>query len=226
MGEPIRRRAVRDGQKETRRLAIVETGWQLFQKQMYEELTMLDVAKALGLVKGTVYLYFRSKEELFLAITEQQLEGWFAEVDAHLAAIEDSATIENVVEVICDALERRPGLTRLLAILHTILEQNIELETARRFKYMLKEHFEQTGALLEDCLPFLSAGAGPHVLLQSHALVIGLWHLSDPSAVIRELLQEPDLRLFEIAFAPEFSQALSALLYGLEQRAKKAKEKQ
>ena len=185
---------------------------------------MVDVAKALGLVKGTVYLYFRSKEELFLAITEQQLEGWFAEVDARLAEMQGSGTIAWVVEIICEALERRPGLTRLLAILHSILEQHIELEAARRFKYMLQAHFERTGALLEDCLPFLKAGEGAHVLLQSHALVIGLWHLSDPSAVIREALQEPDLRLFEVSFATEFSQALSALLYGVEHLAKESEE--
>ncbi len=224
MGEQIQRRAVRDEHKEARRQAIVESGWRLFQGQAYEELTMVDVAKTLGLVKGTVYLYFRSKEELFLAITEQQLEGWFAEVDARLAEMQGSGTIARVVEIICKEMERRPGLTRLLAILHTILEQNIDLEAARRFKYMLKAHFERTGALLEDCLPFLNAGEGAHVLLQSHALVIGLWHLADPSAVIREVLQEPDFRLFEVSFAPEFSQALAALLYGLEHMAKKSEE--
>jgi AcrR family transcriptional regulator len=224
MGAPIRRRAVRDEQKEARRLAIVEIGWRLFQRQAYEELTMVDVAKALGLVKGTLYLYFRSKEELFLAITEQQLESWFTEVDVRLAEIQDSGTIARVVEMICEALEKRPGLTRLLAILHTILEHNIDLEAARRFKYMLKAHFERTGTLLESCLPFLKAGKGTHVLLQSHALVIGLWSLSNPSTVIREALQEPALRLFEVSFATEFSQALSALLYGLEHLAQKSEE--
>ena len=121
--------------------------------------------------------------------------------------------------MLCQSLEARPGLTRLLAILHTILEQNIDLDSALAFKYFLLEHFERTGLLLESCLPFLSAGKGASLLLQSHALVIGLWHLSDPAPIVQQALQKPELRMFEVRFAPEFSTALQALLYGLERTA-------
>jgi len=213
---------MRGEQKEERRQAIVDMAWQLFQDRAYESLTMADVADALQLAKGTVYLYFKTKEELFLAIEVQQLEMFFAEVDAGLSDLRDSSAgdIARVVELVCGALERRPGLTRLLAILHTILERNIDLETATQFKYMLKAHFERTGTLLEACLPFLRDGEGAHLLLQCHALVIGLWHLADPAPVVREVLQQHDLQMFEVQFAPEFSQTLQALLYGLEQAAR------
>lgn len=216
------RRAMRDEQKEERRQAIIDSTWQLFQVRSYESLTMADAADALHLAKGTVYLYFKTKEELFLAIEEQQLDLFFAEVDSRLNAINSRGVeaIPAIVELVCEALEQRPGLTRLLAILHTILERNIDLETATRFKYMLKMHFERTGSLLEGCLPFLQEGEGAHLLLQCHALVIGLWALTDPAPVILEVLQQPDLQMFEVHFASEFSQALLALLYGLERRAR------
>lgn len=221
------RRAVRDEQKEERRQAIIDKAWLLFQSRTYESLTMANVADALHLAKGTVYLYFKTKEELFLAIEQQQLETFFTEVDAGLNIISSSAVeaIPEIVELVCGALEQRPGLTRLLAILHTILERNIDLEMATQFKYMLKAHFEHTGSLLEACLPFLRDGEGAHLLLQSHALVIGLWSLADPAPIIREVLQQLDLQMFEIQFAPEFSQALQALLYGLE-RARTRQEKE
>ncbi|HEU0000173.1 MAG TPA: TetR family transcriptional regulator [Ktedonobacteraceae bacterium] len=214
----IQRRAMRDEQKEERRQAIIDKAWRLFQDTSYESLTMAGVAEALQLAKGTVYLYFKTKEELFLTIEEQQLEAFFAEVDDGLSSISDTegGAIPSVVELVGRALERRPGLTRLLAILHTILERNIDLETATQFKHMLKAHFERTGSLLEACLSFLEAGEGAHLLLQCHALVIGLWSLADPAPIIREVLQQPDLRMFEVRFAPEFSQALQALLYGLQ----------
>jgi AcrR family transcriptional regulator len=213
---------MRDEQKEERRQAIIDVAWQLFQSRPYESLTMADVADALQLAKGTVYLYFKTKEELFLAIEEQQLEAFFTEVDGELKMISnrDVEAIQEIVKLVCEALERRPGLTRLLAILHTILERNIDLETATRFKYMLKAHFARTGSLLEGCLPFLRDGEGAHLLLQCHALVIGLWSLADPAPIIQEVLQQRDLQMFEIQFASEFSQALQALLHGLERRAR------
>jgi len=212
----IRRRAVDEEQKEERRRAILEAAWQLFQNTPYDALTIADVAEELHLAKGTVFLYFRTKEALFLAIVEQQLMDWFAEVDAGLASMAAPADIPQVVEMVCRALEARPGLVRLLAILHTLLERNIELAEAVHFKHFLLAHLTQTGTLLEKRLPFLAPGTGAHLLLQSHAMVIGFWHLSDPSPVVREALQRPELRMFDLQFVPEFSNALQALLCGLE----------
>ena len=214
--EKQRRRAVRDEQKEARRRAILETAWQLFQTTSYEEVTMAGVAESVRLAKGTVFLYFKTKEALFLALLEQQLEAWFAAVDAGLPAIRDQSSIPQVAELLCDQLELRPGLTRLLAILHTLLERNIGVEEALHFKYMLKEHFEHTGALLESCLPFLRPGEGAHALLQCDAMVIGFWHLADPAPVVQQVLQRPELLMFELRFVTELSTAIQALLYGLE----------
>ena len=217
-----RHRAVHDEQKQERRQAILDAAWRLFQTTRYEALTMVDIAQALGLAKGTVFLYFKTKESLFLTLVEQQLTVFFAEVNARLEALAHPCTIPEVAGVLCQLLEARPGLTRLLAILHTMLEQNIDLDAALAFKYFLLEHFEYTGALLEQCLPFLQPGKGASLLLQSHALVIGLWHLSDPAPIVQQALQQPTLRMFEVHFAPEFSTALQALMYGLERIASTA----
>lgn len=215
-GRSIHRRAVGEEQKEERRHAILEAAWRLFQHTPYEALTIAEVAEALDLAKGTVFLYFKTKEALFLAIVEQQLTKWFAEVDAGLESMTVPTDIPQVAEMICCALGERPGLVRLLAILHTLLERNIELTQAIHFKHFLLEHMTQTGTQLERCLPFLEPGTGAHLLLQSHAMVIGFWHLSDPAPVVREALQRPELRVFDLQFAPEFSSALQALLHGLE----------
>lgn len=211
------KRAVHDEQKEERRQDILTTAWQLFQTTSYEAVTIAGVAKAAGLAKGTIFLYFKTKEALFLALLEQQLESWFAAVDAGLLAMGEQGNIPHVAALLCEQLEVRPGLTRLLAILHTILERNINLDEAQHFKYMLKDHFERTGTLLEQCLPFLQPGQGAHVLLQCDALVIGFWHLADAAPVVQQALQQPDLRLFEIRFVTELSMAMQALLYGLAQ---------
>ena len=217
----LRHRAVRDEQKLERRQAILDTAWQMFQQTSYEAVTIAGVAEASGLAKGTVYLYFKTKEELFLAIQEQELARWFDEVDAILEEVRGNCTVPQVVSIISTTLTGRPGLTRLLAILHIILEQNVDFATALRFKHMLLTHLLRTGDLLEQCLAFLTPGEGIRLLLRSHALVIGLQHLSDPAPIIRDVLQEPDLQIFEIDFAQEFSGTLEALLDGLESKSKR-----
>src|SRR6266498_3465514 len=209
-----RRRAVKDEQKQERRQAIIDVAWQLFQGSPYQAITMAEVAERAGLAKGTVYLYFKTKEELFLAVQEQLFQSWFDELDARLGAGQGQSSA--VSETICRSLERRGALASLLAILHTVLEQNVDFDAALRFKRMLLDRITRTGALLEGCLTFLRPGQGPGVLLQIYALIIGVEHLSNPAPAIRQVLREPGMQIFDISFRQTFSEALTALLRGLE----------
>ena len=212
---PIKRRAIKDEQKQERRQAILDHAWRLFQGTPYQQITISEVAERAGLAKGTIYLYFKTKEELFLALLVQQLATWFDELDAQLRAQAGASDIPQVAELICGSLERFPGLTRLLAMLHSILEQNIDYDTALRFKRMLLVRMSGTGELLEGGLPFLRPGQGAHLLLQAHALIIGLWQLADPAPVARQVLDTPEMAPFAITFAPELLKAFTALLQGL-----------
>lgn len=54
----------REREKQNRREEILETARELFYTCGYEKTRMVDIAEQLELSKGTVYLYFRSKEEL------------------------------------------------------------------------------------------------------------------------------------------------------------------
>lgn len=72
--------------KEEARKRIMEVGVQVFAEKGYHQTTMDDVAKDLNVSKGTLYLYFNSKEELLRAITErfqdrqkEILRSWFTE---------------------------------------------------------------------------------------------------------------------------------------------------
>ncbi|MBI5207238.1 MAG: TetR/AcrR family transcriptional regulator [Candidatus Firestonebacteria bacterium] len=62
----IQERKIRE--KEQRKLHIINAGEKLFLKKGLENTKMDEIAKACELSKGTLYLYFRSKEELYLTI--------------------------------------------------------------------------------------------------------------------------------------------------------------
>jgi AcrR family transcriptional regulator len=55
---------------EERRADIVEVARRLFGTKGYESTAMQDVMRELGIAKGTIYHYFRSKEELLEAVIE------------------------------------------------------------------------------------------------------------------------------------------------------------
>jgi AcrR family transcriptional regulator len=206
------KRARHDSQKQERRDAILDSAWKIFQRSSYEAVTMESVARETGLAKGTLFLYFHTKEELFLAVTAQQLSDWFSAVNEKLAQLSEKTPPSEIVALLADSLRERAGFTRLLAILSTVLEQNVTFESALEFKRLLLGLMLNTGAELERCLPSLQKGKGAHLLLQCQAVVVGLWHLSDPAPVTRQVLALPEMQAFGIDFDHELRQMLAALL--------------
>ena len=60
--------ARKEKEKEQRRSAIVDAAQALFFAKSYDEITIEAIAEKAQLAKGTVYLYFKSKEEVYSAV--------------------------------------------------------------------------------------------------------------------------------------------------------------
>ena len=218
-------RAMTEAQKEARRADILKVALHRFTLMPYESLSMADTADEAGVAKGTLYLYFRSKEEMFLAIYTDQLSGWFDAMDAELGKSKGEASISAFVKFIGESLRARPQLLRLTAILHTVLEQNLDRATARSFRSWFKERIEKSGGLLERYLPFLEVGQGTRLLLKIDALIIGFQHMAEPSGVMREVLKEEDMAIFRVDMEQQLLETLRTLLMGLAYEAKYKNEK-
>jgi AcrR family transcriptional regulator len=54
---------------------MIAAAWKLFEQFGFRRVSMDDIAKAVGVSKGAIYLYFKSKEEIFIAVTESNLRA-------------------------------------------------------------------------------------------------------------------------------------------------------
>jgi AcrR family transcriptional regulator len=61
-----------DAADTAKRRQIIEGARAVFLTQGYDAASMSDIARKAGVSKGTLYVYFKNKEELFEAITEEQ----------------------------------------------------------------------------------------------------------------------------------------------------------
>jgi AcrR family transcriptional regulator len=212
---PIKQRARRDEDKRARRRAILDTAAKMLRRRAYADLTMAEVARHCELAKGTLYLYFHSKEALFLAALEQQLGEWFDTLAPQLSALDPSCDQRRrIAQTIASTVAARPTLSDLLAIVHNVLEQNIEAETALAFKQMLLERLRFGGDILEKALPALPAGAGLPLLLRIYAVVVGLRQLADPAPVVAAVLERPEMAPLRVDFQRELAETIHALVTG------------
>ncbi|MGW6455734.1 TetR family transcriptional regulator [Streptomyces sp. NPDC055078] len=73
------------GQNRRRREEVIETAAQVFYRKGYEAATIQDIAEELGMLKGSLYYYISTKEEVLFEIVHsyhQETRGYFDEIIA------------------------------------------------------------------------------------------------------------------------------------------------
>src|SRR5215470_10681057 len=87
------------GRKKTNetRLAIVRGASEIFSEREFHEVLTDDIAHRVGIGKGTIYRYFRSKEELYLAAIGDGLNGLHAAVTG---VLQQEAPLATTVEAV------------------------------------------------------------------------------------------------------------------------------
>jgi len=116
---------------------IIHAAMESFGQTGYDKTKMDDIAKRLGLSKGTLYLYFTSKENLFLAICEHNMEEG-AKDDSKLFVRKENAASD--AEQIYDNIRRRErGNDRIILEMVVESTRNPRLRKAMH-DYRLKVH--------------------------------------------------------------------------------------
>lgn len=198
--------------KEARRRAILDAAASAFAASAFDELTMSDVARRAGLAKGTLYLYFPTKETLLLALLERSLERYLGDLERAFAAADAPREPDAAAERLVAPLLAEDALPRLLAILGPILEHNVPQARIRQFKTWLHAALARTGASLEQRLGYLGAGGGMRALLHLQALVAGLSQVARPAPAVARVLARPELAAFRLDFGRELRETFAALL--------------
>lgn len=190
------RRARTPEQKDERRQQILDCAGSRFHRSNYDRLTMTEIATQAGLSKGTLYLYFESKEELFFAVLLQGYQEWFAE----LIGIEPL----DLVEVVVQSLQQRPRLLELMSLAPLVLERNASPQVVLDFKRKLAALLQQLST---------ATGLPPERLIWLHAAIVGLFLSTTCPAPLKEAMsQDPDLQIFTLDFSQQLGPLLRTLI--------------
>jgi AcrR family transcriptional regulator len=171
-----RRRAVAPQDKSERRAAIVAAAEALIRKDPAAGFVVEDIARRAGLAKGTVYLYFRSREDVLLAVHDAQMQEMFAALEAVLA--QPRADVAAVREAVLGFLKRRPEFFRLSTSCHGALERSVSPAATQAHRELVAARLTSIGARIEQLYAGLQPGEGATLLKTCYAMMLGLWQLS------------------------------------------------
>lgn len=215
----MEKRAVSDEQKEERRREILHIARKEFLNADFHNIKMADIARAAGIAKGTIFFYFKTKEELFLTLARQEIESWHDHFDNLLRNQIDNKKNFSLNEfeiLVRDSFGKDGVLISLFAILDDTLENNIDIETAYKFKSFLLMRIFTTGNLIEQVIPFIKKGDGGKMLYYTFMLIVGIHTVTNPSPVVKNVLKKPGMEILNINFNDVFPEMMNYLLLGYE----------
>jgi AcrR family transcriptional regulator len=172
-----------------------------------------DVALQSGLAKGTMYLYFRTKEEIYLAVHEQQTHQFFDTLEALLARERSRPSLKRLTRNVVEAIRQHPSFLPL-AIQCPEFERNADLDVVAHCKAGIGARLQQIGAAMEITYPRLKKGDGARLLIRSYGLMLGLWQLTAPTPARERLLERAELAVFRLDYLVQLEAALYALWRG------------
>lgn len=108
------------------------------------------IAQQLGIAKGTIYLYFETRETLLLALIERKIERWFHSLNARFGSIRSDRDWANAVY---ETAHDDADLIQLLLRQDLIIEHNVSqarcVEYKRRWRAWLEKLAEQMEIVLD-----------------------------------------------------------------------------
>jgi len=125
--------------RKSRREAIMDAAMEVFGTSGLDGASVEDIARAAGIGKGTIYLYFKSKDDMFDAILAERWPGPYLDslMPEMLASQETlSAPLDEVLE--------RIGNAFLTAVEKNMLVLRLALSEAYRFPDRAEHLFENT----------------------------------------------------------------------------------
>ncbi len=172
------RRALQADAKEQRRHLILDAAADVLTQAPNRDIGVAEVAQAAGLAKGTVYLYFPSKDELLLALHERQTE-WFFRALAE-ASEQRRLDFEGVFALLDRYMLSDPLYLPLASRCLGALDFSVLPAVRTAYKQRIAERLAHVGAILEAHFTGLEPGGGISLLMSSYAMIMGLWQLLSP----------------------------------------------
>jgi TetR/AcrR family transcriptional regulator, fatty acid metabolism regulator protein len=143
-------RSLRERQREERAALILGAAQDVFADKGYYDASIDEIAARAGIAKGTVYLHFASKEDLLVALVEQQIIGFLARVDHVISEVATvRARLESILLDVYTRMQEKRNqvlleLNNSMGLTKSVIQKRGELQAP------IAQAMERIAVLLEE----------------------------------------------------------------------------
>lgn len=131
----------------SRKEEIIDVCEKLYQTMSFKEITIKEIGKVTSFTRTSIYNYFQTKEEIFIAFMKREYEKWISELES-IFNDNDVMAKGDFAKAVAHSLEKRKNLLKLLAMNLFDMEENCRMERLIE----LKEYYGNAIKVIQKCL--------------------------------------------------------------------------
>lgn len=160
---------------------IIAACARLYETMSFKEITIKEIGAETSFTRTSIYNYFETKEEIFLALLQKEYELWTEAMQAVMEK-EEALTRDQVAQALARTLTDRPRLLRLLSMNLYDMEANSRPERLAEFKVAFGASMEAVGRMGQKYIPEMDDAARKQFLYAFFPFIYGIY----PYTVVSE----------------------------------------
>ena len=157
-----------------KREEIINACEQLYQTMSFREITLKEIGNITSFSRPTIYNYFETKEEIFLALFQREYDRWNEDLTSILEGNE-KLTKAELSKKIASSLSGREQLLRLLSMNNYEMEANSRQEMLTSFKQSYGRSMHLMCMLLEKFCPDMSVTDIQNFIYTFYPFMFGIY---------------------------------------------------
>lgn len=130
-----------------RREEIITACAELYKTMSFKEITIKEIGNVTSFTRTSIYNYFQTKEEIFLALLQREYELWNDRLK-QIQMEHEQMTRQEFADALARSLEDRRNLLKIMSMNHYDMEDNSRIERLIEFKVV----YGQSLAEVRNCL--------------------------------------------------------------------------
>ena len=135
-----------------RKEEIISACEKLYQTMSFKDITLKEIGNETSFSRPTIYNYFQTKEEIFLALYEREYDRWNGEL-TEILQNNETLTKDQIAEKIATSIANREQLLKLLSMNNYDMEANSRPELLTSFKVAYGESVRNVCRILTKFCP-------------------------------------------------------------------------
>lgn len=131
-----------------RKEEIINACEKLYQTMSFKDITLKEIGKETSFSRTSIYNYFRTKEEIFLALLKREYDQWVFQLQ-EIIDHKERMTDDEIADTLAMTLDEHRQLLKILSMNHYDLEENSRMELLVKFKMSYGNALKTVSRMLE-----------------------------------------------------------------------------